>query len=104
MWEIIADPKEYGIEVLEEGLNRGETAFADDDRKKWAEEIGTFASKLTGLAEKADNLKNLLMSEDEILTTPSSLKALKIQFFNVNDALNTALDLADKIENQIVKK
>ena len=36
MWEIIADAKEYGIEVLEEGINNRQKSFEDQDRMIWA--------------------------------------------------------------------
>ena len=104
MWEIIADAKEYGIEVLEEGIVNGQKAFEDQDRTRWAEEIGTFAVKMSGLAEKAKQLKQLLISGDQIVATPASLKTLKVQMFNINDAMTTALELAQKIESQIIKK
>ena len=104
MWEIIADAKEYGIEVLEEGIVNGQKAFEDQDRTRWAEEIGTFAIKMSGLAEKAKQLQQLLISADQIVATPASLKTLKVQLFKINDAMTTALELAQKIESQIIKK
>ncbi|MCP4367837.1 MAG: hypothetical protein GY797_06960 [Deltaproteobacteria bacterium] len=104
MWEIIADVKEYGIEVLEEGINNRQEAFEDQDRTRWAEEIGTFAIKMSGLAEKAKQLKQLLISEDQIVATPTSLKTLKVQLFKINDTMTTTLELAQKIESEIIKK
>ena len=104
MWEIIADAKEYGIEVLEEGINNRQEAFEDQDRTRWAEEIGTFAIKMSGLAEKAKQLQQLLISGDQIVATPASLKTLKVQLFKINDAMTTTLELAQKIESQIIKK
>jgi len=104
MWEIIADAKEYGIEVLEEGINNRQEAFEDQDRTRWAEEIGTFAIKMSSLAEKAKQLQQLLISEDKIVATPTSLKTLKVQMFKINDAMTTTLELAQKIESEIIKK
>lgn len=104
MWEIIADAKEYGIEVLEEGINNRQEAFEDQDRTRWAEEIGTFAIKMSSLAEKAKQLQQLLISDDQIVATPASLKTLKIQMFKINDAMTTTLELAQKIESEIIKK
>jgi len=104
MWEIIADAKEYGIEVLEEGINNRQEAFEDQDRTRWAEEIGTFAIKMSGLAEKSKQLQQLLISGDQIMATPASLKTLKVQLFKINDAMTTTLELARKIESQIIKK
>ncbi len=104
MWEIIADAKEYGIEVLEEGINNRQEAFEDQDRTRWAEEIGTFAIKMSSLAEKAKQLQQLLISEDKIVATPASLKTLKVQMFKINDATATALEVAQKIESEIIKK
>ncbi len=105
MWEIIADPEDYGIEFLEEGINNNNMIeFAEDNRKVWAEEIHTFATRLNGLAERALNMRDLLAGQDPILATPASLKTLKVTFFKINDALNTAIELAEKLETQIVKK
>jgi len=104
MWEIIADAKEYGIEVLEEGINNSKEAFEDEDRTRWAEEIGTFAVKMSSLAEKAKQLQQLLISEDQIMATPASLKTLKVQMFKINDAMTTTLELAQKIESENIKK
>ncbi len=105
MWEIIADPADYGIEVLEKGINQNHMVeFVEDDRKRWAEEIVTFIAKLNGLAERAKNLQKLFISQDAIMATPTSLKTLKVALFKINDALTAASDLADKIEAQIVKK
>ena len=104
MWEIIADPKEYGVEILEEGINNSRLVFPDEDRIRWAEEIDTFAAKLGGLAERAKNFQKMLAGQDEIIATPSSLKTLKVMLFKINDAVTTAMDLADSIESQIIKK
>jgi hypothetical protein len=104
MWEIIADPKEYGIGILEEGINNHRLFFPEEDRKRWAEEIDTFAAKLGGLAERAKNFQKVLAGQEEIVATPSSLKTLKVMLFKINDAMTTAMDLADSIESQIVKK
>jgi hypothetical protein len=70
----------------------------------WAEEIGAFTEKLDGLSDKAKELQQLLMGEEKIVATPASLKTLKIQLFKINDALNTALDLAGKVEKEFIKK
>ena len=104
MWEIIADAKEYGIEVLEEGINNSKEAFEDQERSRWAEEIGTFAIKMSSLAEKAKQLQQLLISEDQIVATQASLKTLKVQMFKINDAMTTAIEVAEKIESEIIKK
>lgn len=104
MYEIIADPGDYAIGALEERFGHGQIPFPDNKRKKWAEEIGTFAQKLDGLSDKAKNLQKLLFSESAIMATPASLRTFKIQLFKINDALNTALDLANKLEAEIVKK
>ena len=104
MWEIIAEPQEYGINALEEGINRKKVTFTKEERIKWAREISTFAGKVCNLSDRARKLQDLMISEDQILATESSLKALKVQLFKMNDALNNALELADKIEDQLVEK
>lgn len=104
MYEIIANPENYQIGALKEGLGYNKIPFPDQERSAWAEEIGTFTERLDGLSNKAKKLQQLLMGEEEIVATPASLKTLKIQLFKINDALSTALDLADKVEKEIVKK
>ena len=104
MYEIIANPEDYRIGALKEGLGHGEIVFPDDDRKKWAEEIGIFASKLDEFSGKAKELQNLLMGRETIMTTPASLRTLKAQLFKINDALNIAFNLANKIDAEIIKK
>ena len=78
--------------------------FPDEDRKRWAEEIDTFAAKLGGLAERAKNFQKVLAGQEKIVATPSSLKTFKVMLFKINDAMTTAMDMADSIESQIVKK
>ena len=104
MYEIIADPEDYTIGALEEGFGHGQIPFSDDKRKKWGEEIGAFAQKLDSLSDKAKELQKLLFSESAIMATPASLKTFKVQLFKINDALNTALGLAERLEADIVKK
>ena len=104
MYEIIADPEDYGIDVLEKEMGNHRVVFPEEERNKWAEEIGAFASKLNGLAEHATGLQNLLLGQEKIVATPASLKTLKVMLFKINDAMNSALDLAGQIETQIVKK
>lgn len=104
MYEIIANSADYAIGALEEGFGHGQISFPDNKRKKWAEEVGAFVQKLDGLSDKAKNLQKLLSSESVIMATPASLKTFKVQLFKINDALNTALNLAQKLEADIVKK
>ena len=59
---------------------------------------------MSNLAEKAKQLQELLISEDQIIATPASLKTLKVQMFKINDAMTTALEVAEKIESEIIKK
>lgn len=104
MWEIIADPREYGIDMIEAGLGNNKMPFPDEDRKRWAEEIHTFSLKVQGLADRSRQLQELLAGDAEIMTTPASLKTLKVVMFKINDALNSALQMADKLEEEFVKK
>ena len=39
-YEIIADPKEYGIEKLVDGLNGNPIEFPAEERAQWAKEVG----------------------------------------------------------------
>jgi hypothetical protein len=104
MYEIIANPEDYRIGALKEGLGYKQVAFPDDERKRWAEEIGIFAVRLDGLSDKAKQLQKLFISEETIMVSPASLKTFKVQLYKINDALDIALDLAGKIESEIVKK
>lgn len=101
-YEIIADPKDYGIQNLVEGLGGVPVEFPIEERKKWAAEVGTFSGKLQELNTKTQNLKAWLEGEDAIKSTPASLKTLKIQFFKINEALDKALELAKRLECDIV--
>ncbi|MDD2604330.1 MAG: hypothetical protein RBR20_05295 [Desulfobacterales bacterium] len=103
-YEIIADPEEYGIEALVTGLGAQPILFPPDERAKWAKEVGTFTDKLTGLTDKARELKSILESGASIKATPASLKTLKIQLFNINDALDQSMTIAQKLEAEIVSR
>lgn len=104
MYEINLDPEDYGIEALMEGMGNTPVAFDKEDRKKWANEIGAFAVKLDELSDKAKSLQSLFSNGNAITATPASLKTFKIQLFNINDALNSSLELANKIDAQIIQK
>ena len=104
MYEIVANPEDYRIGALKEGLGYNKIHFPDQERKIWGEEIGAFTQKLDGLSEKAKVLQQLLMGDEKILATPAALKTLKIQLFKINEALITALELANKVEKEFVKK
>jgi len=104
MYEINLDPKDYGIEALMEGMGNTPTAFNEEDRQKWAHEIGAFAVRLDELSDKAKSLQTLFSSGNAIEATPAALKTFKIQMFNINDALGSSIELAKKIDIQIVQK
>ncbi len=104
MYEIIADPQDYGIEDLVNGLSNDVIDFEKENREKWAREVKEFATKLEALAAKAKDLQSLFGSEQSITATPASLKTLKIQLFKINDAVNQAFHLANRIENEIIIK
>ncbi len=104
MYEINLDPKDYGIEALVKGIGNAPVAFNKQDRQKWANEIGAFAVKLDELSDKAKSLQSLFSSGNAIKATPAALKTFKIQLFNINDAVNSSLELAGKIDSQIVQK
>ena len=104
MFEIIANPDDYDIEAIVEGMGYKPVTFPEDERQKWAREISIFADRLSGLADKAKDLHDLFTGEEAIMATPASLKTFKVQLFKINDALTTALELASKLESEIVKK
>ena len=103
-YEIIADPKDYGIDALMEGLGTQPIEFPGNERRKWAAEVDLFTDKLTGLTDKARQLREILESENSITATPVSLKTLKIQMFNINDALDRSLAIAERLESEIVPR
>lgn len=101
-YEIIADPKEYGIEKLVDGLNGGPIEFPQDERRQWAREVGAFAKRLNELSDKATSLQSWLAGDAAIKATPASLKTLKIQLFKINEALDASIKLVNKLESDIV--
>lgn len=104
MYEIIANPEDYQIDHLINGTGNANIELSKEDRDKWAGEIVNFSEKLTEFAKKASELATVMASNDPITATPASLKTLKIQLFTINDSLNSALAIADKLEADIVKK
>ncbi len=104
MYEITLNPEDYGLDALAAGLNGTAMAFDVEERLKWADEIGVFADKLDDLKQKAVFLKSLFSGPDPITATPGALKSLKVQLFQINDALNSSLEMAGDLENQIVRK
>jgi hypothetical protein len=103
-YEIIADPEEYGIEALVAGLGAQPITFPADERVKWAKEVEVFTEKLTGLTDKARELKTILESGAPIKATPASLKTLKVQLFTINDALEQSMAIAERLETEIVPR
>ena len=103
-YEIIADPEDYGIDALMEGLGTQPIEFADEERRKWAREVGLFTEKLSGLSIKARELREILESGNRITATPASLKTLKVQLFQINDALDQSLNIADRLKTDIVAR
>ncbi|GAB6143996.1 hypothetical protein [Desulfocicer niacini] len=104
MYEIIANPEDYQIDDLINGTGNAPIEFSQDERLKWAAEIDEFSKKLIGFSEKSKELSRVLSSTSTISTTPASLKTLKIQLFTINDALNSALEIAGKLESDIISK
>ncbi len=103
MYEITLNPENYGIEALVEGMGTGDSRFNGGNRKQWADEVGIFVNRLNGLSVKAKKLQELLSGNESIATTPAALKTLKLQMFNINDALNASIDLSEKLESKIVR-
>ena len=104
MYEIIANPDDYQIDHLINGTGNAHIEVSQDERDTWADEILNFSEKLTEFAEKSKELGTLLSGTEKISTTPASLKTLKIQLFMINDSLTKAIEIANKLELDIVKK
>lgn len=101
-YEIIADPQEYGLEALAEGVEGAPMEFPADEREQWAREVGDFSRRLMDLSEKAQRLQQVLHGDDEIKATPKSLKTLKIQLFEINNFINASSDLVHRLEADVV--
>lgn len=104
MYEIIANPEDYQIDHLINGTGNAEIEISQEDRNNWAGEIIAFSEKIEEFAKKSKGLAELFSGQEKISATPASLKTLKIQLFTINDNLNSALKIADKLETDIVKK
>ncbi len=104
MYEIIANPEDYQIDHLINGTGNANIELSQDDRNNWAGEIINFCEKLTEFSKKSKALADLFSSKDKISATQASLKTLKVQLFVINDSLNSALKIADKLEADIIKK
>jgi hypothetical protein len=104
MYEIIANPEDYQIDQLINGTGNAPIELSREDRDNWAGEITNFSEKLSEFAKKSKALSDIFASKDKISATPASLKTLKVQFFVINDSLNSALTIADKLEADIIKK
>ncbi len=104
MYEIIANPDDYQIDHLINGTGNANMEISKEERDKWAGEIVNFSERLTQFAKKSQALAKVLSGSESISATPASLKTLKIQLFTINDALTSALEIADKLETDIVKK
>lgn len=104
MYEIIAHPKDYQIDHLINGTGNANSEISQEEREKWAAEIVNFSEKIAKFAEKSKAMAALFTGDEKIAATPASLKTLKIQLFTINDALTTAMEVADKIESEIVEK
>ncbi len=104
MYEIIANPEDYQIDQLINGTGNAAMELTQEERNNWAKEITNFGERLTEFSKKAHELAAIMSSEDKISATPASLKTLKIQLFTINDAINSALEIAGKLETDIIKK
>lgn len=104
MYEIIANPEEYQIDHLINGIGNANIEISKEDRDNWAGEIANFSERISELAKKSMELANIFAGTEKISASPVSLKTLKIQLFTINDALATAIQIAEKLESDIVKK
>ncbi len=104
MYEIIASPQDYKIDHLVNGTENGNIEIPAKEREDWAKEIKAFSEKIFKLAEKSSQLADIFASDQTISSTPASLKTLKIQLFTINDRLKNAIEIADKLELDIIQK
>ncbi len=104
MYEIIADPQDYQIDHLINGTDNANIELSREERDKWALEISNFSERLNEFSKKAVNIANVMSGTEKISATATSLKTLKIQFFKINDALDQAIEIADKLEADFIEK
>jgi hypothetical protein len=104
MYEIIASPQDYQIDHLVNGTGTGNIDIPAKDREDWAKEITAFSKKINDLADKSMQLAEIFSSDQKISATPASLKTLKIQMFTINDRLKNAIEIAEKLELDIIQK
>ena len=104
MYEIIASPQDYQIDHLVNGTGTGNIEIPAKDREDWAKEIKAFSKKINKLADKSLQLAEIFSSDQKISSTPASLKTLKIQLFTINDRLKNAIEIAGKLELDIIQK
>lgn len=104
MYEIIADPQDYQIDHLINGTDNANIELSREERDKWAKEIANFSKRLDSFSTKAANIAEVMSGTEKISATAVSLKTLKIQFFKINDALDQAIEIADKLETDFIKK
>jgi hypothetical protein len=104
MYEIIANPEDYQIDHLVNGTGNANMELSQEERNNWAGEIHNFSEKLMAFSKKSKALAEIFSSSDKISATPASLKTLKVQLFMINDSLNSALKIADKLESDIIQK
>lgn len=104
MYEIIANPEDYQIDHLVNGTGNASIEVDKEERSKWAKEIENFSHKLTRFAERSGKLAELLEGDRKIITTPASFKTLKIQLFAINEKLDNAIEIANRLESDIVEK
>ncbi|MCG8567952.1 MAG: hypothetical protein MI747_23030 [Desulfobacterales bacterium] len=104
MYEIIANPEDYQLDHLINGTGNAKMELTEEEREKWAREIVQFSEKVMEFSKKSKELATLLASDTPISATPAALKTLKIQLFVINDALNNAQEIAQKLESDFVQK
>lgn len=104
MYEIIASPEDYQIDHLVNGTGTRNIEIPAKDREDWAKEIKAFSKKINNLADKSIQLAEIFSSDQKISATPASLKTLKIQLFTINDRLENAIEIAEKLELDIIRK
>ncbi len=104
MYEIVANPANYGIDSIVKNITNDSVFFEGDNRELWADEVGKFSEKLNTITSKVKKLEGVLRGSDVIEATPASLKTLKIKFFEMDEAINNVVKLTDKIEADFVNK
>lgn len=101
MYQIAVRTPEYDITEIQPPAP-GHPFRKSADLEKWAAEISSFSGRLDTLSEKAKILADLFSEASVLIDPMEGLRQMKGDLFSINDSLNQALRIADRIETALV--